>query len=318
MPNNSSSATPAHDPWKALSRIAHRQRGMFTAEEARSCGFTDWAIRTRIERNEWEVVAPRVLRVSVSARLDWLDRLVAEQLSSDVVATGWSGLALFDLAEPPTAPELLVERTRRNLERRGVHSTLILPQSDLTRVNGVRCTTVERSLIYAAGPMTDRAVELLVIKAVARRRATLHRVAARAEALRHLPLPGPYRLLRAIDRIDPAIDRARNEWEALIVDACSEFGLPAPILNYKVRIGGRVRFFDAAWPPAKVASEYDGFVEHLTSRDRFVDDRTRHNDALDAGWALFRLTSQQLRAPRRATEFEMIARAIRRHRRSAA
>jgi len=296
--------------WRELQRIARRQRGLFTIRQALDTGFTRWAVRCRLERDEWEEVVPRVLRAATGARLDWVTRLEAEQLATGALATGWSALAMFDLAVPPSTPELLVCRSKRNLERVRLHSTLILPLSDIVRVDGISCTAIPRSITMAANTMTDRNAQLLVTKVIARQRAPRDAIARRAASLSHLSTPGPRRVLRALAHIDPAIDRARNEWEALLVEACNEFGIPTPILNYPVKLDGRTRYLDAAWPQPFVFSEYDGFLEHLLSRERFEDDRVRQNDAVAAGWLPFRFTAGQLRPPLRAKEFGKLARAV--------
>ncbi len=300
------------EPTSALQRFAARQHGLFTVAQAIEVGMTRWAIRSRLDRGEWEYVAPRVLRPTATTPLDWIGELFAQQLASPVIATGWSALALADLATPPRGPELLVHRSQRNLDRRLVHSTTILPPSDLTTVQGVRTTKVPRSLTFAASNMTDDAARELVIKTVARRKATLGEILKRADALSHLPLAGPKRLVRVTSTLDSGIALARNEWEALVVAACREFGIPDPVVDYKLMLAGRTRYFDVAWPAQLVCVEYDGYVEHLTSRERFIDDRTRQNDAVAAGWTVFRLTAQQLRPPRRATDFQAIARAVHR------
>jgi very-short-patch-repair endonuclease len=54
-----------------------------------------------------------------------------------------------------------------------------------------------------------------------------------------------------------------------------------------------VRYLDLAWPDAKVAVEFDGFVPHSTRRV-FDDDRARQNDLVDDDWSVFRITKTML------------------------
>ncbi len=70
--------------------------------------------------------------------------------------------------------------------------------------------------------------------------------------------------------------------------------MPQPQINHRVRVGGRVRYLDLAWPAAKVAVEFDGFVPHSTRRV-FDDDRARQNDLVDDGWTVFRVTKTDAR-----------------------
>ena len=78
--------------------------------------------------------------------------------------------------------------------------------------------------------------------------------------------------------------------------AIRKHGLPEPIVNHRVRIGGKVRYLDLAWPESKVAVEFDGFVPHSTRRV-FDDDRARQNDLVADGWTVFRVTAVMLRDP---------------------
>jgi hypothetical protein len=299
---------PTTDAWRSLARAARRQRGLFTIADALAAGFSRTAIATRVERGEWQLVAPHVLRAGTDVALDWMDRLVIEYLSSRAIATGFSGLAVHDLAVPPRDPELIVVRSRRNLDRAKVHSTTHLPDIDITRVDGIVCTSVARSLAIAAGAMATHDAAALVAKAIARHRVGRPQLERRMHELASPGRVGATRILRALELIDPAIDRARNEWEGLLVETALAFGLPAPILNYRVRLEGRIRYLDAAWTPVRIFAEFDGFLEHLLSRERFTDDRVRQNDAVAAGWWPFRFTSDQLRPEQRGRSFEQLAR----------
>jgi very-short-patch-repair endonuclease len=98
----------------------------------------------------------------------------------------------------------------------------------------------------------------------------------------------------------PEAGRARNGWEAKVVRTLHRLGLPAPLVNHRVRVGSRVRYIDLAWPGLRLAVELDGFVAHANRR-AFDDDRERQNDLVDAGWTVFRVTWTAFeRDPRRA------------------
>ena len=72
-------------------------------------------------------------------------------------------------------------------------------------------------------------------------------------------------------------------------------GLPEPVPDHRLRVGGRCRYLDVAWPEVKIAIEFDGFVPH-SNRRSFDEDRVRQNDLVAAGWAVFRLTATALSA----------------------
>ena len=76
----------------------------------------------------------------------------------------------------------------------------------------------------------------------------------------------------------------------LLLDA----GLPEPVAQYEVLANGSTYRLDLAYPSAMLALEYDGFDAH-SGVDRFVDDRRRQNDLVDAGWTIRRFTHADLR-----------------------
>ena len=77
-------------------------------------------------------------------------------------------------------------------------------------------------------------------------------------------------------------------------------GLPEPVQQHPVSVGGRQYRIDLAYPEHKVAIEIDGWEYHR-SRSAFDDDRTRANDLVVAGWHVLRFTSGTTDAQAAAT-----------------
>ncbi len=288
-----------------LNRIARRQRGLFTLDQALHAGWTRPTIRRWLADGFWEEVAPRVYR-SPTFALSWIDTCMAEALSADAIAARRSAAALYGLMSPPRQPELLVARRRRNLDRVAIHSTQDLPASDLTRVGVVPATMPIRTVIDTANDLRLADVEDLVDRALLRRLAHPIALARRAHELMAPARPGAARVLAALSTRHPDLVHLRNEWEAKVVRLCERLGLPEPEVNVMVRVGGRRRYLDVAWQPAFVNLEFDGYEPHMSTRKAFEDDRVRQNDLVDAGWMVFRLTSAML--TRR--HFEPVARAV--------
>ena len=176
-------------------------------------------------------------------------------------------------------------------------------------VDGIRATSPVRTVIDTAGDLRLDAVNDFVDDAVVRalvRPAVLER---RARELVAPARPGAARVLNALASSHPELDRARSRWEARLLRATGDFGLPQPRSNFPVMVGGRLRILDLAWELARVCAEFDGYLPHLRTRRVFDDDRVRQNELLDAGWLVFRVTSTMLERRPRQT-FEPIARAI--------
>ena len=143
----------------------------------------------------------------------------------------------------------------------------------------------------------ERLFEDLFDTAIVQRLVTVNRLRDRAEALWAPRRNGCAIVLALLDERDPGLRLSRNVWEAKLLRTVQRLGLPRPEVNYRVRVGGRVRYLDLAWPDAKVAVEFDGFVPHSTRRV-FDDDRERQNDLVADGWTVFRVTASDARASR--------------------
>ncbi|MGQ0826652.1 MAG: hypothetical protein ACT4OX_16765 [Actinomycetota bacterium] len=262
-------------------------------------------------RGRWAEVAPGVFRAAPGGPISWTQRLIALTLSVDGVAYGASACALYGLLDPPETPEVLVVRGDRNRLRPGLHSTRTLPNSDIAIVRGIRATMPARSVIQAANRLPFASVCDVVDKAVLEHLVRPAALTRRAIELRNSKRPGCKKVLLALEAQHPSLDRARNEWEALVLRLAREYGLPDPLPNHPVVVGGEVRILDAAWPGPLVDLEFDGFRPHMVRRV-FDDDRARQNDLVDAGWKVFRATSRLLEQhPERV--FGPVARAVRGH-----
>jgi len=290
---------------------ASRQHGVFSLTQALAAGFARATVYRRIASGEWTEIAPRVYRIEPSPPLDWRTRTMAKALAIDGAACRSSALALYDLFAPPDEPEVAVVRNRRTATRGPAPSSDRLEPIDLSVVDGIRVTTPARSLIDVAGRLPRFRFEDVLDAALVRRIVTADRLRARARDLWAPRRNGCAIVLDLLDERDPAARGARNVWEAKVVRIVRKLGLPSPRVNHRVRVAGRVRYLDLAWPDVKVAIEFDGFVPHSTRRV-FDDDRARQNDLVADGWTVFRVTATMLRDPERA--FAPISAAIARKR----
>jgi hypothetical protein len=292
-----------------LRALAREQRGLFTLQQALGCGFPRSSIRRLVASGTWQVVAPRVFSAGIAARMTKTDELAALVLSCDAVAARRSAAALYGLLPHPSEHHILVSRTKRNLDRVVLHSSIDLPPQELVTVDGIRATSPVRTVIDASGDLRVDAVNDFVDDAVVRalvRSTTLER---RARELVAPARPGAARVLNALATSHPELDRARNTWEAQMLRLSRRFRLPDPIPNHPVVVGGQRRLLDLAWVPWLVCGEFDGYLPHVRSRRVFDDDRVRQNALVEAGWRVFRITATMLRDdPRRA--FAPIMRAL--------
>jgi very-short-patch-repair endonuclease len=250
-------------------------------------------VRRRLDSGAWTEVEPRVYRIADGCRPDWRTLTLARVLSIDGAACRRSAVALYGLHAPPSRPEVVVVRTRRTRTRDPAPSTDSLPEIDVAVIDGILCTSPARTLIDVAGLLPRALFEDVFDMAVVRRHVTVRQLRARAQDLWAPRRNGCAIVLELLDARDASFGRAANVWEAKVLRIVKKLGLPSPEVNHQVRVGGRVRYLDLAWPEVKVAIEFDGFVPHSTRRV-FDDDRARQNDLVADGWTVFRVTAAML------------------------
>lgn len=286
-----------------------RQHGLFTYTQAIEANVGKDMLARNLRSHRWEEVEPDVYRALPAAALSFEQRAHAMALSAGGVAYGRTAVALYDLGARPAAVEVLVDRPLRNRDRPGLHSTRSLPASDVTTVARIPTTMPCRSIIDAAATLTPDTCCQLVDAAVVRRLVRPESLARRANELLNSRRPGASRVLAALAEQHPLLDRARNEREAQVLRLCREHGLPDPVPNHVVVVGGARRMLDTAWPDCMVDLEFDGFGPH-TVRRTFDDDRARQNLLVAEGWLVFRTTARLLERDPRGV-FEPIGHAIR-------
>jgi very-short-patch-repair endonuclease len=290
-----------------LRAVARRQHGLFTLTQVLECGFTRPVVRRLLEGGVWEELCPRTYRVAASRPVDWRQRQAAVVLATGGVASGFAAAALHGLRRVPPGPEVLLARAPRLELDAVVHTTRELDAVDCIEVDGIRATSVARTLVDLGGRVQGSDFEDMLDIALARRLVTVDRLRSRAEALWAPRRAGCAVVLALLRERTPQNARAANVWEARVLREVRRSGLPEPSVNHRVRIGGRVRYLDLAWPEAKVAIEFDGFVPHAPRRV-FDDDRARQNDLVADRWTVFRVTATMLRDPART--FAPIAAAV--------
>ena len=67
-------------------------------------------------------------------------------------------------------------------------------------------------------------------------------------------------------------------------------GLPQPVPQLRLKVDGKSRRLDLAYPELKIAIEYDGWEYH-SQRSAFDADRVRGNELEIVGWTVLRFTS---------------------------
>lgn len=277
------------------------QRGLVRAEQLREAGLHHATVRAWTRGGFWTDVLPRVYGLA-GISLDWQRRGQALLLALGEPAWLSHSTAAFLHGLRGSAPALPVEATvpyGRSVRLDGttwthVHRTRVYEGDGATEINGLRVTSVERTLLDMASTGATGWSADCVADALRRNLTTISDLYRTIETAGRVA--GRHRLRRVVAVLDPAITRARSQPEWSIRDAIVEAGLPAPILNHVIATPDGDRFeIDLAWPKFRLGYEYDSDEYHSTPSE-LRRDRVRHRRIVQLGWDLRHLSSSDLRS----------------------
>ncbi|MFN8036672.1 MAG: hypothetical protein U0V73_12130 [Acidimicrobiia bacterium] len=281
---------------RRIGEIAVRQHGLITRFDARRIGLSDRRIRLRCTRGLWVEVLPGVFRVAgapatgrqamLSATL-WAGRQSLLSHRAGGVLWGFDGVRA-------NGPEVLVESPRRLAHPLvTVHRTSALPPEDRDVREGIRVTSVARTLVDLAGELTGDSLELALESALRQHLTTTAELRNRLAALGGPGRAGSGALRELLDARKgvPRVSGSAPEirLRRLLVRA----GLPAPVAQFHVHAPGFDAYLDLAYPMAMVAIEYDGVEFHSGRADR-ARDRAREHRLVELGWTVLRVGHEDL------------------------
>lgn len=290
----------ATDVERRLARVARRQHGLITLEQATAAGISVDAGKRRVRAGRWIRVAPGVVAVA-GAPVTWRQRALAAVLAAGpgAVISHTTAAALYGLSGCAfRAVEITVPRGRSHRSRlASVHEATDLPRGDITTVDGIPVTRPARTLVDLAGCLPRAGLEDAVDDALVRRLTTLTRLRVRLDAL-----GGPGR------RRSVVLGEILSSWEtgrlpdevaeARLLRRLVAHGLPTPAVQYEVRDpeGRFVARPDLAYPDSRVAVELNGFRWHGTPRG-YARDQSRARRLAALGWLVVPATPADLAGP---------------------
>jgi very-short-patch-repair endonuclease len=282
--------------------VAARQHGVVSRRQLIGIGITGRAIDRRIAAGRLHPVHAGVYAVGHSRLLRYAPAMAAVLASGDdAVASHRTAGWILGLNAPPSGPiEVTVPRAGGR-SRRGitVHRTRHL--QEVTRCEGIPCTTVARTLVDLAAVMRaprhlaralERSLELNLFDAAA-----LQKVLARSNGRRGVGTLR--RLLHDLQDEPPQID---SELERRFLQLVRDARLPYPVVNGEIR---QLRV-DFHWPDHKLVVETDGQAVHGHAI-AFHRDRARDLQLELADWHVIRLSWRQV-----VREPELVVAALRR------
>jgi hypothetical protein len=270
-----------------LHELAARQHGVFSRAQALDAGATPRLVSSRLTSGRWILLAPGVYGYPGHADT-WRRRLWIASLNagpSSVVGFEAAGLVQSLGPLPPCGPTLVVERSRRHAPN-GVawHRLDDLDPSHIEVIDGLRVTTVPRTLLDLASVLRRSRYELVVEDAIVRRRASVAEVGHVLGSIRRRGKPGVLLAEQTLDFLGPGEGLTRSELEKLLDEVLELAGLPEPLREHPLpSIQGLRGFVDRCYPEACWIVEGDGRKWHERRRD-MARDAERDLEAARCGY----------------------------------
>ena len=268
--------------------FANAHGGVVTRHFLEQLNLSRGQIEMRVRRHGWKSIGRGAYRVLEA-------RDVRDRLSGAIAAINASAVSHESAAELhgfrllPTGVAVVSAHSRTTHQFDGVlvHRTHDLDPSHLTRVDGLPCTTVARTIVDLAPGVSDRRLGAIVDDLVVRRRVELSEVDVVLASIARQGKPGVTRMRRVLT------SRWGEDHNASILERrarslLARSGLPRPVSEFPIPWSDGRRF-DDAYPDHRLALEWDGRKYH-GQFSAFEADRRRDREALENGWRVLRFT----------------------------
>lgn len=279
----------------AVARIAARQHALVTRGQARACGLSDDEMHHRLAVGRWRLIRRGVFAVS-GCPSSW-----EQSVRAACLATGDAGVAAgltagrlwgLRLPRPPDIELVSPVGHRHRLEGVSHHRRSDLTSLDRTRNRGIPTTSPARTLVDVSGLVAIDVLGLALDDALRRRVVALSDLRSCHERID----TGPGRratvaMRQILAERQPGYDPGDSDRELWVQRVLVKAGLPAPVLQHRVRVGGHTYVFDLAYVPEMVGMEFDGWDVHRTF-SAFHGDRQRARRLVAAGWTLLPITAR--------------------------
>ena len=285
--------TDIHAIDRRLTTIARAQFGLVTRAQALSAGFEHHHIDHRLASGRWSLVHVGVYRIG-AAPATTAQRRLAAILAIDALAAV-SHRAAADLhglwvSTPPVVEVTTTDGLSPELEGVTVHRMADLHERWITKVDGIPCTTVARTLVDLGAVMPEEVVGEALDRACGRGIVSVTSVKTALDAVARQGRRG-VGVMRRILEPHLACEPVAGVFEARMARLLAIQELPPAVPEYEVwnDVGAFVARVDFAYPELRLAIEVDGYSAH-SSVDAFRRDRTRQNALVAAGWTVLRFT----------------------------
>ncbi|MFD0595366.1 type IV toxin-antitoxin system AbiEi family antitoxin domain-containing protein [Catellatospora coxensis] len=281
-----------------MQRIAERQDGLITAGQCRDLELSTASVKNFLRRGVWRALSRGVYLVDADLRGSSPESPKA-LVRAAVLTGGPNAVAVLESAAVVHGLHGLRPQTRLHVSLPGklavprrltdltvVPHQLTLGPEDVTVVDGIRVTTVRRTV-------ADLLLRLDRLAAVSVLDSALHLGLLAEDELAELPalMFGRRGVAVARNWIEQADGRAESPLETRARLRCADAGIPPDDLQASI-VGGDGRVLarvDLLWRAARLVGEADGGEVH-DRPEAVYRDRQRQNDLVNAGYRVVRFT----------------------------
>ncbi len=291
-----------NDALSVVSKLAASSNNVFTRSQAADSGLAHRTIATLkkagVLHEPWRGT---LIWCDPPGTVSWERMILGATTGREAVASHRSAARLHGVEGFATAPELDISCTNSvNIRLAGVRSfrTETLLPNDITSVNGVRCTSVARTLCDLGAVVNELAVERAFEDAV-RRGANPTWIRSTAERCVVRGTRGPRAVLALLDAFESR-GVMRDSWFEKLVEAClSHPELNGLELQYRLTAGDGsvVARFDLAVPDAMLGIEAHSRRHHFGAANEASDEH-RDNAVGALGWDVMYLGYGDLGRPK--------------------
>ncbi|MCA1703541.1 MAG: type IV toxin-antitoxin system AbiEi family antitoxin domain-containing protein [Actinobacteria bacterium] len=278
---------------------AAAQHGVFTFEQAEAAGIHPESIYRRVQSGLWVPLHPRVF-VEAATPVGWRTQLIAacfwagpDAAASHRAAGKVHGLERFEV------PFVEITSRSRVTPQRKVrtHCSSTFSERKVTTIDGIRVTTIERTLLDVCAVVRRRTAEAALDGALRRKQTDLDRMVELFISEARKGRRG-VRMMREF-----LSDRGRgkhltdSDLHEEFTDLLRKGGIDKFEEYFPVR--DETGFFveiDVAFPERMLGFEVEGYSAH-GDRQPFDHDRERERKLILRGWTIVRITKTDLRKP---------------------
>lgn len=278
-------------------RLATRQAGHLSRGQALSLGFSNSAIKRRLQRGAWGRVHPGVYRISGTPPT-WHGEIWAALLAAGPLAAVTHETSVRISGSTHVAPRPIVLTVPHGAHPRVagavVHQIDDLRPHHVVAIDGLPVSEPARAVVECAASLGSRRLGHVLDDLVFDRRTSFAQVSVRLAEVMRPGKPGVTALARLLDERAEGSRPSGSQLERDLVGVLVAGGLPAPERQMTLPGTGAIDgLVDAAYRDCRVILEADGRRWHTRARD-IARDHARDAEAARAGWQTLRFLYEEI------------------------